>query len=101
MDMSAVVEATSRFNPSMGSKAERVQQARALKSALDAFIQAAIDLNDVLDLDCDAEDDDPAGCQHDDREPDNDEQCAHYQIDQTRPNTLLPWSMPMTDETIL
>ena len=44
---------------------------------------------------------DPGGCQHDDREPENNEVCGHYRIDQTTAPLSALWAQPVYPDTIL
>lgn len=96
----SLIEAGDRFKPTIGSKEERQLQIKIIERAKQAFIQAAIDLTDALSCDFDAEDDDPDG-EHDGAEQEDGLLCAHYQIDQTKPTSLSPWSMPVHEDTIL
>lgn len=104
MEEQTVIHAAQRFNPSMGSKAERAQQVLVIQQALQTFIDASIELMDALSFDFDAEDDDPDH-EHDGAEQQQGDICAHYQIDQRIPISLSPWSlqrsMPVTEDTIL
>ena len=100
METTSIIEAAERFNPTMGSKAEKARQVRAIREALDVFIQAAIDLTDALAFDCDAEDDDPDH-EHDGSEQEQGDICGHYRMDQTVAPSPAIWAQPVYPDTII